>query len=388
MSKFFCSPIGDKAKQYSPFTYSGHNPTAIDISVPVNTPIYAMASGEIISCDDSIDNNSNGNDGRGNFIQLKIPEENWGNGNGGYLYIRYLHLVKNGVLVKTGQMVNQGDIIGYSGNTGNSTGPHIHVDLSTNINGQDVIRVTNKNCSKFDELSKLNSINTLKNVQGQKIDSYTYYIFGQEPIIPQQEGGGIGLVKSGQIPNSYYTDHFKSEITTGSNYNFTEMIDIASGLCCREVGLRSDDTSDKKISLSGISIYAKLLRARLSANPKNGLNYVFLYGGFTGFQYQSLNNRTDISAEFKTKIRESVQNNLCYPQAYNILQEYLYIVNNAPYFNYGYSGFGYTNKKDSEEKLTNAISNKSIVSHITLGNSKKLIGCVGNTAYFMNNNWI
>jgi hypothetical protein len=41
---------------------------------------------------------------------------------------RYLHLRPHGVEVSLGEQVARGEVIGYSGNTGDSTGPHLHYD--------------------------------------------------------------------------------------------------------------------------------------------------------------------------------------------------------------------------------------------------------------------
>lgn len=44
-------------------------------------------------------------------------------------FSQYVHLKKNGSLVEPGQKIEQGDVIGYSGNTGWSSGPHLHFEV-------------------------------------------------------------------------------------------------------------------------------------------------------------------------------------------------------------------------------------------------------------------
>jgi murein DD-endopeptidase MepM/ murein hydrolase activator NlpD len=47
----------------------------------------------------------------------------------------YLHLQKNGVLVKVGDEVQAGDLVARSGNTGCSTGPHLHFHVRQPLDG-------------------------------------------------------------------------------------------------------------------------------------------------------------------------------------------------------------------------------------------------------------
>ena len=59
----------------------------------------------------------------GNYVII-----NHGNG----YKTRYMHMTKGSVTVRKGQTVKAGQVIGYMGNTGNSTGRHLHFDISIN----------------------------------------------------------------------------------------------------------------------------------------------------------------------------------------------------------------------------------------------------------------
>lgn len=91
-----------------------HGYNAIDLGVPYGTPILASASGEVIISRDS----GGWNGGYGNYIVLKHK-----NGT----QTLYSHNSENTVYV--GQKVVQGQVIGYIGSTGRSTGPHVHFEV-------------------------------------------------------------------------------------------------------------------------------------------------------------------------------------------------------------------------------------------------------------------
>ena len=95
--------------------YSGHY--AIDISAYVGQPVYAADSGVIVSAGYS----------SGYGYNILINHKN------GY-YTRYAHL--SSLNVSSGQTVEAGQTIGLAGNTGNSTGPHLHFEIRTNTGSQ------------------------------------------------------------------------------------------------------------------------------------------------------------------------------------------------------------------------------------------------------------
>lgn len=86
----------------------------IDFAVTAGTPVRAAADGVVSIA--RMDNTGYG-------LHVRIYHDD------GYLSL-YGHL--SGWLARVGQAVRAGDIIGHSGNTGNSTGPHLHFELRHN----------------------------------------------------------------------------------------------------------------------------------------------------------------------------------------------------------------------------------------------------------------
>ena len=82
----------------------------MDFACDVGTPVYATGDGTVHS--------AKWHSGYGNVIEIHH----------GFGYVtRYAHL--SGFKIKAGQKVKRGDLIGYSGNTGKSTGPHLHYEV-------------------------------------------------------------------------------------------------------------------------------------------------------------------------------------------------------------------------------------------------------------------
>ena len=97
--------------------YPRHN--GIDIAADIGSHIFAVADGTV----------------------TKVVSANMGYGvhciiDHGDYFTLYAHC--DSLEVVTGQKVQQGQLIGYVGNTGNSTGPHLHLEVYTNIHGDKV----------------------------------------------------------------------------------------------------------------------------------------------------------------------------------------------------------------------------------------------------------
>lgn len=104
-----------------------------DIGVPMRTSLYAIGDGVIVDCNDGVRDQPPGvpagTGAPSNWIILRFefPKESRYAGKTGYAY--YQHLTKGGVRVRKGQRVKKGELIGKSGNSGNTSGPHLHLTI-------------------------------------------------------------------------------------------------------------------------------------------------------------------------------------------------------------------------------------------------------------------
>ena len=108
--------------RYNPVTGMYENSHgAIDIGAPAMTPIYAAADGTVVM--------STWHDSYGNFVKID-------HGNGWSTL--YAHQTKR--VAKVGESVSAGDLIGYVGSTGDSTGNHLHFEIRYNDNRLDPLQ--------------------------------------------------------------------------------------------------------------------------------------------------------------------------------------------------------------------------------------------------------
>jgi murein DD-endopeptidase MepM/ murein hydrolase activator NlpD len=87
----------------------------VDFAAPSGTPIYAAGAGRVVS--------AGRNGGYGNYIRLR---------HSGEYSTAYAHLSRFAKGIRAGSRIQQGQVIGYVGTTGRSTGPHLHYEILRN----------------------------------------------------------------------------------------------------------------------------------------------------------------------------------------------------------------------------------------------------------------
>ena len=106
-------------------TYSHYTPKgryAVDVAMPEGTPIIAARGGMVVKTENQ--QSGRGTNPAGNFVRILHDDGTMG---------VYLHLMRGSVAVREGQRVQTGALLARSGNTGNSTGAHLHFVVQRNV---------------------------------------------------------------------------------------------------------------------------------------------------------------------------------------------------------------------------------------------------------------
>lgn len=112
--------FGARPEVYGPWGFAGHE--GIDFAAPIGTPVIAAADGSVWTLRATtitLMKHSTKSGAYGNRLVLR-------HANGSFFTV-YAHL--DAFAVHEGDVVKAGQVIGTVGNTGNSTGPHLHFSL-------------------------------------------------------------------------------------------------------------------------------------------------------------------------------------------------------------------------------------------------------------------
>ena len=111
-TSYYIAPLAHYVK-----TQGIHGYNAVDLAAPTGTPIRAAADGDVV-----VARSGGWNGGYGSYVVIS-------HSNGSQTL--YAHMSK--VATYDGAQVQQGDIIGYVGQTGEATGPHVHFEIRNGI---------------------------------------------------------------------------------------------------------------------------------------------------------------------------------------------------------------------------------------------------------------
>ena len=108
------------------FTHKGESYHAVDFDMPIGTPVLAARAGVVADVERDFRTKVLNREAGGNYVLVQHEDGT---------VAEYFHLKMDGVVVDPGTEVEAGDLIGYSGNTGCSAGPHLHLMVFRAMDG-------------------------------------------------------------------------------------------------------------------------------------------------------------------------------------------------------------------------------------------------------------
>lgn len=204
----------------------------VDLVTPkANDPIYAFTAGEVFHAKEGATGSGFGNYG----IVVAIKDDK------GYLHC-YAHL--SAALVKVGERVSKGQMIGRQGNTGISTGPHLHYEIRKKVapsfgytvDQSGVVEPTQYLINYYGQQTKQTIIKEedkpMTAEEKKKMDELEQKVQQQAKTIEQQSAWIGSQKKLTKMPcptwakdaYNYYKDYIRDE--TGS-YDFWRQLEIS-----------------------------------------------------------------------------------------------------------------------------------------------------------------
>jgi len=112
------------------YSHKGSNRYAVDWEMPEGTPVHATRGGLVVKVKDDSDQGGGdvSFDPFNNYVLIRHSDGTLG---------QYCHLKEGGAEVREGDIIKDGDLIAHSGNTGFSTGPHLHFTVYKMKNGKE-----------------------------------------------------------------------------------------------------------------------------------------------------------------------------------------------------------------------------------------------------------
>ncbi len=226
-----------------PHTHQGR--FAWDIAMSIGTPLLAVGSGRIIRAEDQYPDNP-----AGFPDDPETPSNAVWIDHGDGLQAVYAHLTPGGAKVVAGQLVAAGQVIGLSGNSGYSSGPHLHYEV-LDVAGQSTptgfIEVVGNNgvAEEGDVLSSQNELDT---------DSVEYFVDSSLPA-DAFAINGIELFEP-TPPAFYYTTDVEytvsGRVSGGDEYVCLSLVDPDTGatVCCQENLTQTDVNGDFDITFT------------------------------------------------------------------------------------------------------------------------------------------
>jgi hypothetical protein len=241
------APLGQYSREIE------YNHDGLDLFGPVGTPIIAAADGKVFYKNKSIGDSA----GYGFYLILEHEIQ------GRKIYTLYAHLQKR-VTLEINSFVEQGELIGYMGSTGYSTGSHLHFAIISKL-VHDPIKNPNPTClKKYGKYAStcLSPLNEPIKITSHFYEPKTISLNKFEPLKDVE----TDYIFWGEINRSYQKGYLANNLDIEGNFRPTANVTTVESLKVidRAILSESSDTSCKQNKVTNIEKTDLLLTTKFS----------------------------------------------------------------------------------------------------------------------------